>query len=80
MYSEQLGPDFQFICLGDKYLSIWPYFVCTAEELLKNPVNDLSASISEGLELLKKPEQQPSKTSGNLDCTFHCVNFYYSFI
>ncbi|XP_073486693.1 TPR and ankyrin repeat-containing protein 1 [Aquarana catesbeiana] len=35
-----------------------------AEELLKSPVNELRASISEGLELLKKPEQQASKTSG----------------
>ncbi|XP_018413297.1 PREDICTED: TPR and ankyrin repeat-containing protein 1 [Nanorana parkeri] len=37
-----------------------------AEECLWSPVNDLRTSISEGLELLKKPEQQATKTTGGL--------------
>ncbi|KAM5158269.1 TPR and ankyrin repeat-containing protein 1 [Mantella aurantiaca] len=38
-----------------------------AEELLKSHVNDLSTNISEGLELLKKPEQLATKTAGFQD-------------
>ncbi|XP_072268229.1 TPR and ankyrin repeat-containing protein 1 [Pyxicephalus adspersus] len=40
---------------------------CQAEEKLKRPVNDLRASISEGIQLLKKPEQQALKNQGFQD-------------
>ncbi|XP_068092636.1 TPR and ankyrin repeat-containing protein 1 isoform X2 [Hyperolius riggenbachi] len=38
-----------------------------AEELLMNPVNELKSSISEGHELLEKPEQQTTNAAGIAD-------------